>query len=126
MCCTSRISLRERDGGVDARPCARIPRPGRSDVRRELRDRLGIDAAELALWDDVSRRLRVVFDADGVIGQFEGFDALAELDLDRLRLTAAPSNAASVAVRCAGTTAGSPRALRSASPGRVTPPTEML
>ncbi len=48
--------------------------------RRELMDRLSLDKAELARWDDVSRRLRVVFHKDGVISQFEGYGELDELD----------------------------------------------
>ncbi|MGW3662417.1 glycoside hydrolase family 65 protein [Streptomyces sp. NPDC005141] len=48
-------------------------------VRRDLVERTGLDSAELALWDDVSRRLHVPFHA-GVISQFEGYGDLAELD----------------------------------------------
>lgn len=47
--------------------------------RSELLEMLEIDGAELARWDDVSRRLRVVFH-DGVISQFEGYADLEELD----------------------------------------------
>ena len=46
----------------------------------ELRERLALTDAELAHWDKVSRRLRVVFHADGLISQFEGYEALAEFD----------------------------------------------
>src|SRR5205823_11292984 len=42
-------------------------------IRDELCRLLRIDATELALWDDVSRRLRVVFHGDGIISQFEGY-----------------------------------------------------
>ena len=48
--------------------------------RRELIDRLSLSATELDRWDHVSRRLFVPFHADGVISQFEGYEALAELD----------------------------------------------
>ncbi|HEY3480400.1 MAG TPA: glycosyl hydrolase family 65 protein, partial [Streptomyces sp.] len=47
--------------------------------RDELFERLGLDATELALWDDVSRRLRVPFHR-GVISQFDGYGDLSELD----------------------------------------------
>lgn len=48
-------------------------------VRRDLVERVGLDSAELDLWDDVSRRLHVPFHS-GVISQFEGYGDLAELD----------------------------------------------
>ncbi|SDS88051.1 glycoside hydrolase family 65 protein [Actinopolymorpha singaporensis] len=47
--------------------------------RTELTARLGLRHAELDRFEEVSRRLRVVFH-DGIIGQFEGYDQLAELD----------------------------------------------
>ncbi len=47
--------------------------------RAELLQMLGIDDAELARWDDISRRMTVAFH-DGVISQFEGYENLAELD----------------------------------------------
>jgi trehalose/maltose hydrolase-like predicted phosphorylase len=45
---------------------------------------LHLDPAELALWDDISRRIRVVFHDDGVISQFEGYERLQEADLGQL------------------------------------------
>ena len=57
-----------------------LPLPNRLD----LRDTLGLSSAELAHWDDISRRMYVPFH-DGVISQFEGYGDLAELDWDRLR-----------------------------------------
>jgi alpha,alpha-trehalase len=53
-----------------------LPEPRRS----ELFTRLSLDAQELEHWDDVSRKMRVVFHEDGVISQFEGYEELAELD----------------------------------------------
>lgn len=51
-----------------------------SEIRRaELTTRLGISAEEVARWGDISRRMFVPFH-DGVISQFEGYDALRELD----------------------------------------------
>lgn len=51
-----------------------------------LRDRLavlettGLRPGDLARWDEVSSRMFVPFHSDGVISQFEGYEALAELD----------------------------------------------
>ena len=50
-----------------------------------LRARLGIGADELALWQDMSRRMFVPFQGDGIISQFEGYDELEELDWDAYR-----------------------------------------
>ena len=50
-----------------------------------LRARLGIGADELALWQDMSRRMFVPFHGDGIISQFEGYDELEELDWDAYR-----------------------------------------
>ena len=58
-----------------------LPEPRRS----ELFARLSLDERELAHWDDVSRKMRVVFHEDGVISQFEGYEELAELDWDAYR-----------------------------------------
>ena len=52
-------------------------------VRRDsLCRRLALTGDELARFDDVSRRLRVVFHRDGVISQFQGYEDLAEFDWD--------------------------------------------
>ena len=52
--------------------------------RLDLLEVLGLHTAELAHWEEVSRRMYVPFH-DGVISQFEGYGALEELDWDRLR-----------------------------------------
>ena len=57
-----------------------LPLPNRLD----LMEALGLNSAELAHWEEVSRRMYVPFH-DGVISQFEGYGDLAELDWDRLR-----------------------------------------
>ncbi len=57
-----------------------LPLPNRLD----LLETLGLSSAELAHWDDVSRRMYVPFH-DGFISQFQGYGELAELDWDRLR-----------------------------------------
>ena len=45
----------------------------------ELRDQLSITDEELKRWDDISRKMIVVFH-DGVMSQFEGYDDLEEFD----------------------------------------------
>jgi trehalose-phosphatase len=57
-----------------------LPLPNRLD----LLEAIGLQSAELAHWEEVSRRMYVPFH-DGVISQFEGYGELAELDWDRLR-----------------------------------------
>ena len=47
---------------------------------RELCETLAIRGDELALWDLVSRKLRVPFLDNGVIAQFDGYGDLLELD----------------------------------------------
>ncbi len=47
-----------------------------------LRERLGIGDDELAVWQDMSRRMFVPFHGDGIISQFEGYEDLDELDWD--------------------------------------------
>ena len=47
--------------------------------------RLGIGDDELALWQDMSRRMFVPFHGDGIISQFEGYGDLQELDWDAYR-----------------------------------------
>lgn len=52
--------------------------------RQELVERGGLDAGELPLWEEISRRLTVPFH-QGVISQFDGYGELAELDWGRYR-----------------------------------------
>ena len=53
--------------------------------RDEIRETMELSDHELAHWDAVSRRMRVVFHRDGVISQFEGYEQLKEFDWDRYR-----------------------------------------
>ena len=53
-------------------------------VRDELRERLALGEAELERWRAVTTKMYVPFH-DGVISQFEGYEALAELDWERYR-----------------------------------------
>lgn len=57
---------------------------------RELCERLDLRDEELAQWDEVASKMRVLFmddtaDGDGLVSQFEGYESLAELDWDALR-----------------------------------------
>jgi trehalose/maltose hydrolase-like predicted phosphorylase len=57
-----------------------------SETRRAaLRARLGLGDDEIALWDEMSRKMFVPFHGDGIISQFEGYEDLAELDWDAYR-----------------------------------------
>lgn len=47
--------------------------------------RLDLTPEETARWERVSRRLRVAFHADGIISQFEGYEALEEFDWETYR-----------------------------------------
>lgn len=50
------------------------------DCTRRLREQLHITEEEIQRWQDVSRRLFVPFNEDGIISQFEGYDDLEEYD----------------------------------------------
>jgi trehalose/maltose hydrolase-like predicted phosphorylase len=53
-----------------------------SEMRRaELMAHLGLSAEEIARWNDISRRMFVPIQEDGIISQFEGYEKLRELDL---------------------------------------------
>jgi alpha,alpha-trehalase len=55
------------------------------DHRAQLCERIGLDLEETERWYEISRKLRVPFHGDGIISQFEGYDALEELDWDAYR-----------------------------------------
>jgi alpha,alpha-trehalase len=48
--------------------------------RQTLIDKLSLQQEELERWEDISRKMRVVFHDDGIISQFEGYDQLEEFD----------------------------------------------
>jgi len=52
---------------------------------RELCALLDLDREELEHWDEVSRKMRIVFHDDGIISQFENYDQLEEFDWDGYR-----------------------------------------
>ena len=64
---------------------AKLPSLLSASSAEGLRARLGIGDDELALWQDMSRRMFVPFDSGGIISQFEGWDELEELDWDAYR-----------------------------------------
>lgn len=53
--------------------------------REELCIMLDLGETEIARWDDISRRMRVVFHDNGIISQFEGYEHLEELDWEAYR-----------------------------------------
>ncbi|MBS1123620.1 MAG: trehalose 6-phosphate phosphorylase, partial [Deltaproteobacteria bacterium] len=55
------------------------------DRRRELCEELALGDDEIAQWDAISHKMRLVFLEDGMLAQFEGYDQLIELDWDGYR-----------------------------------------
>lgn len=55
------------------------------DRRDELCQFLALRDEEILRWDDVSRKMRIVFHEDGIISQFEGYDQLAEFDWQKYK-----------------------------------------
>ena len=52
------------------------------DRAEALQAQLDITQDDCARWKDITRKMRVVFQADGIISQFEGFETLREFDWD--------------------------------------------
>jgi alpha,alpha-trehalase len=52
---------------------------------KALRSRIELTDDEVATWAEMSRKMLVPFQGDGIISQFEGYDQLAELDWDEYR-----------------------------------------
>jgi alpha,alpha-trehalase len=55
------------------------------DRRAELCEGLALGDDEIARWDAISRRMRLVFLDGGILAQFEGYDRLEEFDWERYR-----------------------------------------
>ncbi len=55
------------------------------DVRDGLCEKLDLTNEELNLWGDITRKMRLVFHADGIISQFEGYDDLEEFNWKRYK-----------------------------------------
>ncbi|MFO8140560.1 MAG: glycosyl hydrolase family 65 protein [Marinobacter sp.] len=53
--------------------------------RDDLLEALGFEQAELHRWQDIVRKMRVVFHGDQIISQFEGYDQLQEFDWEGYR-----------------------------------------
>ncbi len=53
-----------------------------SDKAEALQAQLDMSQDDCAHWKDITRKMRVVFQADGIISQFEGFETLREFDWD--------------------------------------------
>ena len=53
--------------------------------RQEIVDELRLGGEELDRWRDMTRKMRVVFHADGVLTQFEGYEQLLEFDWEGYR-----------------------------------------
>jgi trehalose/maltose hydrolase-like predicted phosphorylase/beta-phosphoglucomutase-like phosphatase (HAD superfamily) len=53
--------------------------------RQELVAELSIRDQELDRWRDITRKMKVVFHADGVLSQFEGYERLLEFDWEGYR-----------------------------------------
>jgi trehalose/maltose hydrolase-like predicted phosphorylase/beta-phosphoglucomutase-like phosphatase (HAD superfamily) len=53
--------------------------------RQELVEELTIRDEELDRWRDITRKMKVVFHADGVLSQFEGYEQLLEFDWEGYR-----------------------------------------
>ncbi len=56
-----------------------------ASCRNGLEAKLRLGEEELARWGEISRRMFVPFQGDGIISQFEGYEELAELDWDDYR-----------------------------------------
>ncbi|MGE0822134.1 MAG: glycoside hydrolase family 65 protein [Candidatus Binatia bacterium] len=57
------------------------------DRHAALWQRLNLSDEELGCWVDISRKMRLVFHDDGILSQFEGYDALEEFDWEGYRRT---------------------------------------
>lgn len=55
------------------------------DRRESLWNKLGLSERELKRWEDISRKMRIVFHGNGIISQFEGYDKLEEFDWEGYR-----------------------------------------
>jgi alpha,alpha-trehalase len=55
------------------------------DAKEEVCHKIDFSRDELERWNAISRKMRVVFHADGIISQFEGYEALPEFDWEGYR-----------------------------------------
>jgi alpha,alpha-trehalase len=52
---------------------------------REISERMGLTDEEKGRWEEISRKMRIVFHGDGIISQFEHYDTLEEFDWEGYR-----------------------------------------
>ncbi len=52
---------------------------------RDVLSELSLDDEELGRWKEIARKLFVPFHGDGIISQFEGYDDLKDIDIERYR-----------------------------------------
>ncbi|MBN1192000.1 MAG: trehalose-phosphatase [Dehalococcoidales bacterium] len=55
------------------------------DRREALQEKLALSREEIDHWEDISRRMRIIFHGSGIISQFEGYDKLKEFDWEGYR-----------------------------------------
>ncbi len=55
------------------------------DRRQGLCERLDLGQKEIEHWQDISRKMRIVFHDGGIISQFEGYERLEEFDWEAYR-----------------------------------------
>ncbi len=56
-----------------------------TERRKVLQAQLELSEQTRTRWADITRKMRVVFHADGILSQFEGFETLREFDWDGYR-----------------------------------------
>ena len=56
-----------------------------AERREDLYATLEIDDTEISHWEDISRKMRLLFHGNGIISQFEGYEKLKELDWETYR-----------------------------------------
>lgn len=52
---------------------------------KELSEKLNLHPDELHRWDEISRKMRVIFHQNGIVSQFEGYEELREFDWEGYR-----------------------------------------
>ena len=77
--------LHQRDGRWLSRDRPRGARFAPRTPSEALRTRIGITDEEVQTWEEMSRKMFVPFQADGIISQFEAYEDLEELDWDYYR-----------------------------------------
>jgi alpha,alpha-trehalase len=55
------------------------------ECRKEVREKIDVTDGELSRWEDISKKMRIVFEKDDIPAQFEGYESLKELDWEAYR-----------------------------------------